>query len=87
MAQVRWSLTAGDGNARCRMPGKDQRGKTGRAGVGVRPDPVVDAYKRDIDRTLLCENLKLTVEERFLKLMELQRFATELRRAGQQARR
>jgi hypothetical protein len=55
--------------------------------VGVQPDPVIEAYKRDIDRTLLRENLKLTVEERFMKLMELQRFATELRLAGQHARR
>lgn len=69
------------------MPAKKQRKRTGRAVVGLRPDPVIDAYKRDIDRTLLRENLKLTVEERFLKLMELQRFATELRRAGQHARR
>jgi len=55
--------------------------------VGVEPDPVIEAYKRDIDRSLLRENLKLTVEERFLKLMELQRFAAELRQAGQHARR
>jgi hypothetical protein len=46
------------------------------------PDPVIEVYKRDIDRTLLRENLRLTVEERFLKLMDLQRFAEELRRAG-----
>ncbi len=49
------------------------------------PDPVIEAYKRDIDRSLLRRNLKLTVEERFLKLMELQRFAAELRQAGQRA--
>lgn len=55
--------------------------------AGLPPDPVIEAYKRDIDRTLLRENLKLTVEERFLKLMDLQRFATELRQAGQHARR
>lgn len=65
--------------------------KSRRAGrtvvVGLPPDPVIDAYKRDIDRTLLRENLKLSVEERFLRLMELQRFATELRQAGQHARR
>ena len=75
------------GEARFRMPKKDKSGRSGRAVVGVQPDPVIDAYTRDIDRTLLRENLKLTVEERFLKLMELQRFATELRRAGQHARR
>ncbi len=50
------------------------------------PDPVIEAYKRDIDRTLLRENLKLSVDERFRKLMALQRFAEELRRAGRAAR-
>ena len=49
-------------------------------------DPVVEAYKKDIDRTLIRENLKLTVEERFLKAMALARFAEELRRAGRGAR-
>lgn len=57
-----------------------------RSGVDmVAPDPVIEAYKRHIDRTLLRENLKLTVEDRFRKLMELQRFAGELRRAGRMA--
>ena len=64
------------------MPAKKQRKSTGRAVAGERGDPVIETYQRDIDRTLLRENLKLTVEERFLKLMDLQRFATELRRAG-----
>jgi hypothetical protein len=49
-------------------------------------DPVVQAYKAGIDRTLYRENPKLTVEERFRKAMELQRFADELRRAGRRAR-
>ncbi len=31
----------------------------------IEPDPVIEAYKKDIDRTLLRENLRLTVEERF----------------------
>jgi hypothetical protein len=47
------------------------------------PDPVVEAYKKDVDRTLIRENLKLTVEERFRRSMALARFADELRRAGQ----
>ena len=47
-----------------------------------RPDPVIEAYKRDVDRTLIRENLRLSVEERFEKLMRLQEFAKELRRAG-----
>ncbi|MBV8846881.1 MAG: hypothetical protein JO307_29070 [Bryobacterales bacterium] len=50
-------------------------------------DPVVEAYKKDIDRSLIRENLKLTVEERFRKAMALARFADELRRAGREARR
>ena len=49
-------------------------------------DAVIEAYKRDVDRTLLRKNLTLTVEERFLQLMELQRLADELRRAGRAAR-
>ena len=47
-------------------------------------DPVVEWYKADIDRTLIRENLKLTPEERLMNLMELQRFAEELRKAGRQ---
>ncbi len=50
------------------------------------PDPVIEAYKRDVDRTLLRENLKLPVEDRFRKLKELQRLAEELQRAGRKAR-
>lgn len=50
------------------------------------PDPVIEAYKKHVDRTLLRENLKLTVTQRLEKLMELQRFAEELRRAGAAAR-
>jgi hypothetical protein len=48
-------------------------------------DPVVSAYRAHVDRTLIEKNLKLSVEERFLQLMELQRFAAELREAGRQA--
>ena len=46
-------------------------------------DPVIEAYKKDVDVTLLAENLKLTVEQRIRKLMAVQRFVLELRRAGQ----
>ena len=49
-------------------------------------DPVVDAYKKDVDRTLLRENLKLTVEERFRKFENMARFARELHDAGQRSR-
>jgi hypothetical protein len=49
-------------------------------------DPVIEAYKKDVDRTLIRENLKLTVEQRLRNLMELQKVAAELRRAGQKLR-
>lgn len=48
-------------------------------------DPVIEIYKQDVDRTLLRENLKLTVEERLRNLMRHQRFAQEIRRAGRRA--
>jgi hypothetical protein len=53
----------------------------------LEPDPVIEAYKRDIDRTLLRENLKRSVEERIEALIELQNLAEELRRAGRRVRR
>jgi len=53
----------------------------------LEPNPVIEAYKRHVDVTLLRENLRLTPEQRLLKLIELQRFAEELRRAGAEARR
>lgn len=49
-------------------------------------DPVIEAYKKDVDRTLIRENLALTVQQRFERLMDLQRFAEELGRAGHRAR-
>ncbi|MDN5942572.1 MAG: hypothetical protein L0H94_11870 [Nitrospira sp.] len=66
------------------MTTKSNRGGTTEQSgtAGFQPDPVIEAYKRDVDRSLLRENLKLTVEQRFLKLCELQRLATELRKAG-----
>ena len=44
-------------------------------------DPVIEAYKKDVDRTLIRENLKLTVEQRLDNLAALQRFVSELQRA------
>ncbi|HET8782542.1 MAG TPA: hypothetical protein VFM63_08990 [Pyrinomonadaceae bacterium] len=49
-------------------------------------DAVVDAYKKDVDITLIRENLRLTVDQRFQQLMKLQQFAEELQRAGRKAR-
>lgn len=49
-------------------------------------DPVIEAYKKDIDITLIRENLRLTVDQRFQQLMKLQRFAEELQLAGRAVR-
>ena len=50
------------------------------------PDPVIEVYKRDVDVTLIRENLKLSHTQRLEKLSELLRFARELARAGREAR-
>jgi hypothetical protein len=50
-------------------------------------DPVVRAYMRGVDRTLLRENLKLTPAERLAKFARFAAFASSLRQAGKRARR
>ena len=42
-------------------------------------DPVIEVYKKDVDRTLLRENLKLSVDERFRKFASFSGFVRELR--------
>ncbi|MGK2859908.1 MAG: hypothetical protein ACSLFQ_22150 [Thermoanaerobaculia bacterium] len=59
------------------MPAEDAPAK-GRDSM----DEVIEVYKRDVDRTLLRENLAKTPTERLQTLQQLQRFAEELRRAG-----
>jgi hypothetical protein len=49
-------------------------------------DPVVEAYKKDVDRTLLIENLKLTPEERCDKFLRFMEMVYEIRRAGDKMR-
>ena len=49
-------------------------------------DPVVEAYKRGLDLSLIRKNLKLSVEERILAAQELLRLTIELRRAGEAVR-
>src|SRR5688500_10564424 len=53
--------------------------------VSREPDPVIEAYKKDVDRSLLRERLKRSVEERLRDLMRAQEIAEELRRAGRKA--
>jgi hypothetical protein len=46
----------------------------------------IQALMRDVDRSLLRENLRLTPAQRAEKFVSVVRFASELRRAGIQAR-
>ncbi len=50
-------------------------------------DGQIAAFLPDIDRTLIRENLRLSVTERFQNLMSLQRFAAELRKGMKEAQR
>ncbi len=49
-------------------------------------DPVIEAYKKDVDRTLLRENLKLTVEERIRKAESFHASIERLRGAALRGR-
>ena len=48
-------------------------------------DPVTQAYLRDVDRTLLRENLRKSVSERVASLAALQRLAAEARGAAKRS--
>jgi hypothetical protein len=43
-------------------------------------DPVIEAYKQDVDRTLLRANLRLSVDERFRQIESCMELVEELRR-------
>ncbi len=49
-------------------------------------DPIIELYKKDVDRTLLRENLKLTVEQRIEKFEQFMLYVEELKRAGKKSR-
>ncbi len=53
--------------------------------AAAKVDAVRD-YLRDVDRTLLRENLKLTFEQRAEKHLRALQMAEELRRAGKELR-
>ncbi len=44
-------------------------------------DAVIEYYKRDVDRTLLRENLRKSVDDRLSSLSEWQESVRELQRA------
>jgi hypothetical protein len=49
--------------------------------VSLDPNAVIEAYKKDVDRTLLRENLRLTTTERVRKMIAALRFAETVRRS------
>jgi hypothetical protein len=51
------------------------------------PDPVTEYLKKDVDRTLLRENLKLSPQQRLEKLVAFMRSLDTLRVARQRTRR
>ena len=48
-------------------------------------DEIIELYKRDVDVSLLDEMLRLTVEQRILRLEEFEHFREELRAATERA--
>ena len=52
----------------------------------IEPDPVIEVFKRDIDRTLLRANLKLSPEERLRKMQSAVRGVRVLREAYTKSR-
>lgn len=48
----------------------------------LEPDPVIEAYKKGVDRTLIREQLRRGVDERVRNMIAALRFAEGLREAG-----
>lgn len=49
-------------------------------------DDIIDLYKKDVDRTLIREALKLSVEQRVLKMMSFAKLALAMRESVKQAK-
>jgi hypothetical protein len=58
------------------------RGMSALERYGLAPDPVIEYYKKDVDRTLLREHLKLTPPQRLEKLVSFMRSLDALREAA-----
>ena len=54
--------------------------------IVIEPDPVIEVFKKDIDRTLLRANLKLSPEERLRKMQSAVRSVRVLREAYTKSR-
>lgn len=57
------------------------------AGPALAPDPVIERYKQDVDRTLLRENLRKTPDQRIRAMLEILAFNEEAERAVRAAKR
>ena len=85
-------ITAMRPPVRCYHEGMSDPVGNGGAGGGDGParqrssiDDIIDVYKRDVDRTLLREQLRKTPDERVRELAQLERFADKLRDAVRRA--
>lgn len=52
----------------------------------ITPNPVIEAFKKDVDRTLLRENLRRTPAERSANLAQMAKLQDEFARAREAAR-
>ncbi|MEZ5316448.1 MAG: hypothetical protein R2752_03500 [Vicinamibacterales bacterium] len=59
---------------------------TARRRPPLAPDPVTEYYKKDVDRTLLREHLKLTPQQRLERLVAFMRSLETLRAARRPGR-
>ena len=74
-----------DGFGRARITMRIKQMKLADRTIQTSMDAVIEEYKKHVDLSLIRENLRLTVQQRFENLMNLQAFAEELRRAGKRA--
>jgi hypothetical protein len=51
------------------------------SGMDLPKDPVIEAYKKDVDRTLIRANLRRSPEERVRALVAMHALLDEVRRA------
>ena len=51
--------------------------------TGSSIDRIIDIYKKDVDMTLIEENLKLTHQQRFDKFIQIIGFLEEVKKKGQ----
>jgi hypothetical protein len=54
--------------------------------MGDSIDEIIEIYKRDVDRTLIRENLRLTPDERLRRMESVLRFIEEARNNTEAAR-